>query len=201
MLSKIESKIHPLLKKNRNEFIDKNKKHPIITFDIPLLFETGERGWLDGVLVVTTNPIEQERRVLKRGTMTKEQFQQINSKQINIMGASKRLAELCVQGLYDQNKFDNFNFSIVRFGNVIESSGSVIPKFKQLSGRHICNNDGHTIFKLEYELKCMNEHAIHEVDTFTKTTPLEIYYKSIELLDKTKPELGPGPPQSCSSIW
>ena len=31
-----------------------------------------------------TNPIEQERRVLKRGTMTKEQFQKINSKQINI---------------------------------------------------------------------------------------------------------------------
>ena len=84
LLSKIESKIHPLLKKNRNEFIDKNKHHPIITFDIPLLFETGERGWLDGVLVVKTNPIEQERRVLKRGTMTKEQFQKINSKQINI---------------------------------------------------------------------------------------------------------------------
>ena len=49
-----------------------------------MLFETGERGWLDGVLVVKTNPIEQERRVLKRGTMTKEQFQKINSKQINI---------------------------------------------------------------------------------------------------------------------
>ena len=31
-----------------------------------------------------TNPIEQERRVLKRGTMTKEQFQKINSKQIDI---------------------------------------------------------------------------------------------------------------------
>ena len=84
LLSKIESKIHPLLKKNRNEFIEKNKSHPIITFDIPLLFENGESGWFDGVLVVKTNPIEQERRVLKRGTMTKEQFQKINSKQINI---------------------------------------------------------------------------------------------------------------------
>ena len=84
LLSKIESKIHPLVKKNRNEFIEKNKSHPIITFDIPLLFETSELGWLDGVLVVKTSPIEQERRVLKRGTMTKEQFQEINSKQINI---------------------------------------------------------------------------------------------------------------------
>ncbi len=84
LLSKIESKIHPLLKKNRNEFIDQHKHHPIIIFDIPLLFESSEREWLDGVLVVKTNPIEQERRVLERGTMTKEQFQKINSKQINI---------------------------------------------------------------------------------------------------------------------
>ena len=55
----------------------------------------------------------------------------------NIMGATKRLAEICVQSLYDnQNKQnDNQNkqtkFAIVRFGNVLESSGSVIPKFKQ----------------------------------------------------------------------
>ena len=49
----------------------------------------------------------------------------------NIMGASKRLAELCMQGIYNQNKEIKTNFSIVRFGNVLESSGSVIPKFKK----------------------------------------------------------------------
>ena len=49
----------------------------------------------------------------------------------NIMGASKRLAELCVQGIYDKNKNSITEFSIVRFGNVLESSGSVIPKFKK----------------------------------------------------------------------
>tara|TARA_Y100000768_G_scaffold94889_1_gene68987 strand:+ start:5994 stop:7907 length:1914 start_codon:yes stop_codon:yes gene_type:complete len=48
----------------------------------------------------------------------------------NIMGATKRLAEICMQGLYEQNKNLNTHFSIVRFGNVLESSGSVIPKFK-----------------------------------------------------------------------
>ena len=47
----------------------------------------------------------------------------------NIMGATKRFAELCVQALYDGNK--NTQFSIVRFGNVLVSSGSVIPKFKK----------------------------------------------------------------------
>jgi FlaA1/EpsC-like NDP-sugar epimerase len=49
----------------------------------------------------------------------------------NIMGASKRLAELCVQGLQHRDDKINTSFSIVRFGNVINSSGSVIPKFKK----------------------------------------------------------------------
>lgn len=49
----------------------------------------------------------------------------------NIMGASKRLAELCVQGIYHQYKNQKINMSIVRFGNVLNSSGSIIPKFKQ----------------------------------------------------------------------
>jgi FlaA1/EpsC-like NDP-sugar epimerase len=49
----------------------------------------------------------------------------------NVMGASKRLAELCVQGLYQNAKNNKTKISIVRFGNVLESSGSVIPKFKK----------------------------------------------------------------------
>ena len=49
----------------------------------------------------------------------------------NIMGASKRLAELCMQGVYNNSNQRKTNFSIVRFGNVLESSGSVIPKFKK----------------------------------------------------------------------
>ena len=49
----------------------------------------------------------------------------------NVMGASKRLAELYMQGFYNDLKSKKINFSIVRFGNVLESSGSVIPKFKK----------------------------------------------------------------------
>ncbi len=49
----------------------------------------------------------------------------------NIMGASKRLAELCMQGIYESSEDIRTYFSIVRFGNVLESSGSVIPKFKK----------------------------------------------------------------------
>jgi FlaA1/EpsC-like NDP-sugar epimerase len=49
----------------------------------------------------------------------------------NIMGATKRLSELYMQSIYNHNKDINTNFAIVRFGNVLESSGSVIPKFKR----------------------------------------------------------------------
>lgn len=47
----------------------------------------------------------------------------------NIMGASKRLAEMVLQALA-ANSVDT-KFAIVRFGNVLDSSGSVVPKFRQ----------------------------------------------------------------------
>ena len=47
----------------------------------------------------------------------------------NIMGASKRLAEMVVQSIDSDST--NTKFCIVRFGNVINSSGSVIPLFRK----------------------------------------------------------------------
>lgn len=47
----------------------------------------------------------------------------------NIMGASKRMAELVLQGLAKRQQ--KTRFTMVRFGNVLGSSGSVVPLFRE----------------------------------------------------------------------
>lgn len=47
----------------------------------------------------------------------------------NCMGASKRLAELILQG--EAAEQSDTVFTVVRFGNVLDSSGSVVPRFRQ----------------------------------------------------------------------
>ncbi|MBX9851051.1 MAG: polysaccharide biosynthesis protein, partial [Cytophagaceae bacterium] len=56
----------------------------------------------------------------------------------NVMGASKRIAEIYIQSLNtlihkedSENKFNSTRFITTRFGNVLGSNGSVIPRFKK----------------------------------------------------------------------
>jgi FlaA1/EpsC-like NDP-sugar epimerase len=101
----------PLVEHNPSEGIKNNVMGTLISAQIAL-----ETGVEDFVLVSTDKAV----------------------RPTNIMGASKRLAEMVLQAIDNmQNGSDaaipkkRTAYSIVRFGNVLGSSGSVVPKFRQ----------------------------------------------------------------------
>lgn len=109
----------PLVEHNVTEGVKNNVIGSLVTAQLAI-----EKGVSDFVLISTDKAV----------------------RPTNIMGASKRVAELCLQALWFQNvqanesercaitkeiKRPQTTLSMVRFGNVLGSSGSVIPKFRQ----------------------------------------------------------------------
>ena len=81
LLRAIEGIVHPLVAKDRAAFVAQTSAD-ITVFDIPLLFETGGDAAMDATACVSIPADEQERRVMARGTMTRDQFRAIRDKQM-----------------------------------------------------------------------------------------------------------------------
>jgi len=83
-LKKLESLIHPLVRKRRERFISFWRKQncPFVILDVPLLFETGENRELDYVVVVSANEKVQRNRAMVRPGMTREKLAGILARQM-----------------------------------------------------------------------------------------------------------------------
>jgi len=125
---------------------------------IPVVADIGDRAKMRGVLgrhrpqillhaaaykhvpLMEQNPIEAvKNNVLATRTLGEvsieagvERFVFISTdkavRPVSVMGMTKRLAEIALQ---DLNRQDKTRFSAVRFGNVLDSSGSVVPLFRE----------------------------------------------------------------------
>ena len=80
LIGQLEAIVHPLVAQDRQTFID-SAQSDILVFDIPLLFETGADAHMNAVICVTIDEEEQKKRVLERGTMNEEMFEQVKSRQ------------------------------------------------------------------------------------------------------------------------
>ncbi len=81
----LEQIVHPLVRQSQLNFRQQalESESKIAVLDIPLLFETGGDQRCDFVAVVTAPADLQKARVLARGEMSEEQFEQIRAKQMS----------------------------------------------------------------------------------------------------------------------
>jgi dephospho-CoA kinase len=84
-LSKLENFIHPLVKLERDNFIEQEERNnsKMVIVEVPLLFEKKLEDEFDYVILVKTSKELQEKRVLQRPNMTSELFSKIKKKQLS----------------------------------------------------------------------------------------------------------------------
>ncbi|MEK4424081.1 polysaccharide biosynthesis protein [Solibacillus sp. FSL K6-1523] len=92
---------------------------------VPLM-ESNFREAVDNNIFGTKNVAEQAHKYGVKHFVLVSTDKAVNPP--NVMGSTKRLAEICIQNLA---KISNTKFVAVRFGNVLGSRGSVVPLFKK----------------------------------------------------------------------
>jgi len=112
---KLESILHPLVWKARQNWLQKHKRRrtALVVLDIPLLYETGADALCDAVAVVSAPERLQKARVLSRPVMTEEKFAGIKAAQMPDAEKRKRADFIIRTGLDFRRSRDDIK-SIIR---------------------------------------------------------------------------------------
>jgi len=96
-MKKLEAIVHPLVRKRQTVFLRKARQagHQLVVLDIPLLFESGRKGEVDKVVVVSAPAALQRARALERPGMTDQKFEAIMSRQVPD-AEKRRLADFVI---------------------------------------------------------------------------------------------------------
>lgn len=96
-MKKLEAIVHPLVRADADAFLARHRDagESLVVLDIPLLFETGGRGRVDKVVVVTAPAEVQRRRVLARLGMSEEKLASVLAKQVPD-AEKRRLADFVI---------------------------------------------------------------------------------------------------------
>ncbi len=70
--TKLETILHPAIRKEILKFFTKNKSETAVFVGIPLLFETGMRNIFDKALLIYTDDVTRKKRLIKRNSYTPE---------------------------------------------------------------------------------------------------------------------------------
>jgi dephospho-CoA kinase len=83
-IKRLEGIVHPMLGASRQKFLHDAEQSgaAVAVVDVPLLYETGGEKRVDAVVVVTTSPEIQRRRILARDNMTGEKLDAILARQL-----------------------------------------------------------------------------------------------------------------------
>ena len=80
-LARLEAIVHPLVRAERERFLEQAGGAEVVVFDVPLLLETGVDRDVDALVVVSAPEAVQRERVLGRSGMTADKFAQILARQ------------------------------------------------------------------------------------------------------------------------
>ena len=82
-LRKLEKIIHPLVKKKKKNFLNRNRNKKVIIMEIPIIFEQKNEKNYNYIILMNINRKIQRQRVMKRKNMTMQLFKKILFNQIS----------------------------------------------------------------------------------------------------------------------